>query len=85
MNIVPVIAKADTLTPKEIAELKKRILKELECHEVNAYQLPECEEDEDDDFKATDRQLKVRYSSRNIEIYPSSSFRSNQFHYFVLI
>lgn len=59
MNIVPVIAKADTLTPKEVAELKKRVLKELECHEVMVYQLPECDEDEDDEFKDTDRQLKV--------------------------
>ncbi|OQR70445.1 septin-2-like, partial [Tropilaelaps mercedesae] len=58
VNIVPVIAKADTLTPKEVVELKKRILKELECHEVNVYQLPDCEEDEDDEFKDTDRQLK---------------------------
>ncbi|XP_022696636.1 septin-2-like isoform X1 [Varroa jacobsoni] len=58
VNIVPVIAKADTLTPKEVTELKKRVLKELECHEVMVYQLPECDEDEDDEFKDTDRQLK---------------------------
>ncbi|RXG52341.1 Cytosolic non-specific dipeptidase, partial [Armadillidium vulgare] len=41
VNIVPVIAKADTLTPAEI------------------YQFPECDEDEDEDFKLQDQALKA--------------------------
>ncbi|XP_028968815.1 septin-2 [Galendromus occidentalis] len=58
VNIVPVIAKADTLSPKEAAELKKIIMKELESHEIRVYQLPECDEDEDEELKTTDRDLK---------------------------
>lgn len=57
---MPVIAKADTLSPKEAADLKKKVMKELESHEIKVYQLPECDEDEDEEIKRTDHDLKVR-------------------------
>lgn len=58
VNIVPVIAKADTLTPAEIRNMKNRILRELEENEVTVYQLPDCDSDEDEDIKLQDRELK---------------------------
>ncbi|XP_076337357.1 septin-2-like isoform X3 [Tachypleus tridentatus] len=58
VNIVPVIAKADTLNTNEIRRLKDKILRELEENEVHVYQLPECDSDEDDEFKQQDRELK---------------------------
>ncbi|KAL1478589.1 hypothetical protein MTO96_034975 [Rhipicephalus appendiculatus] len=58
VNIVPVIAKADTLTPTEVRQMKDRVLRELEEHQVTVYQLPECDSDEDDDIKLQDRELK---------------------------
>ncbi|KAJ3115652.1 hypothetical protein HDU96_000270 [Phlyctochytrium bullatum] len=36
-NVVPVIAKADTLTPEEMASFKKAILKDFEKHDIRAY------------------------------------------------
>ena len=61
MNIVPVIAKADTLTKKEISRLKKRILDEIAKHNIKIYQLPDVEEDEEEDYKEQTRVLKVRF------------------------
>lgn len=58
VNIVPVIAKADVLTKKEIKDLKKRILDEINEHQIRIYPLPECDSDEDDDYKEQVRQLK---------------------------
>ncbi|XP_064460849.1 septin-2-like isoform X2 [Ornithodoros turicata] len=58
VNIVPVIAKADTLTPAEVRATKERILRELEENEVTIYQLPECDSDEDEDLKLQDKELK---------------------------
>ncbi|XP_031224861.1 septin-2 [Mastomys coucha] len=46
VNIVPVIAKADTLTLKERERLKKRILDEIEEHSIKIYHLPDAESDE---------------------------------------
>uniref|UniRef100_A0A8C5KXC4 Septin-7 n=1 Tax=Jaculus jaculus TaxID=51337 RepID=A0A8C5KXC4_JACJA len=59
VNIVPVIAKADTLTLKEREWLKKRILDEIEEHSIKIYHLPDAESDEDEDFKEQTRLLKA--------------------------
>ena len=63
VNIVPVIAKADTLTKKEISRLKKRILDEIAKHNIKIYQLPDVEEDEEEDYKEQTRVLKVHFYS----------------------
>lgn len=58
VNIVPVIAKADCLTKKEIERLKTRILKEIEANGIKIYSLPDCDSDEDEEYKEQVRQLK---------------------------
>lgn len=60
VNIVPVIAKADTLTKAEINRLKKRVLEEIAKNSIKIYQLPEVEEDEEEDYKEQTRVLKVK-------------------------
>jgi len=58
VNIVPVIAKADVLTKKEMQRLKTRIMQEIEDNGIKIYTLPECDSDEDEDYKEQVRQLK---------------------------
>lgn len=58
VNIVPVIAKADCLTKREIQRLKMRILQEIEDNGIKIYSLPECDSDEDEEYKEQVRQLK---------------------------
>ncbi|XP_072043993.1 septin-5-like isoform X2 [Amphiura filiformis] len=58
VNIVPVIAKADCLTPSEVKTLKRRILDEISDHEIRIYSFPDCDSDEDDEFKQADQELK---------------------------
>lgn len=58
VNIVPVIAKADCLTKKEMERLKSRVLKEIENNGIKIYPLPDCDSDEDEDYKEQVRQLK---------------------------
>jgi septin 7 len=43
VNIVPVIAKADTLTHEEMAIFKQNILKDLDTHEIKIYKFPDQE------------------------------------------
>ncbi|KAG8306153.1 Septin-4 [Homalodisca vitripennis] len=59
VNIVPVIAKADTLTAAEVKRLKQRILQDIEENQIQIYQFPECDSDEDEEFKQQDRELKA--------------------------
>jgi len=59
VNIVPVIAKADTLTKKEVISLKQRILQEIQENSIQIYQFPEADEEEDDEeFIVVNKQLK---------------------------
>ena len=48
---MPVIAKADCLTKKEIAALKIRILDEIAENGIKIYSLPDCDSDEDEEYK----------------------------------
>ena len=47
MNIIPLIAKADTLTPDECHEFKREILREIELHKINIYKFPDGADDEE--------------------------------------
>lgn len=58
VNIVVVIGKADSLTTTEIRKLKQNILQDLEQNNIQLYQFPDCDSDEDEDFKQQDRELK---------------------------
>jgi len=58
VNIVPVIAKADTLTHAELLRLKKRISDEIAAESIQTYSLPECDDDEDEEYKEQCKQLK---------------------------
>lgn len=59
VNIVPIIGKCDTLTATELKVMKKKILEEIAENEIRIYDFPNCDEDEDDDFKELCRELKA--------------------------
>lgn len=58
VNVVLVIGKADAMTTTEMKRLKENILNDLEAHSIQLYQFPDCDSDEDDEFKQQDRELK---------------------------
>ncbi|XP_009887172.1 PREDICTED: septin-4 [Charadrius vociferus] len=58
VNIVPVLAKADTLTPIEVERMKNKIREEIDHYGIRIYQFPECDSDEDEEFKLQDQALK---------------------------
>lgn len=61
MNLIPVIAKADALTKNEVNALKKRIMTEIKANNIHVYSIPECDSDEDDEFKEQVRQIKAAF------------------------
>ncbi|XP_039636576.1 septin 5b isoform X2 [Perca fluviatilis] len=58
VNVVPLIAKADCLTPAEIKKLKERLREEIDREGIKVYQFPDCDSDEDEEFKRIDKELK---------------------------
>lgn len=59
VNVVPLIAKSDFLTPQETKQLKEKILNEIKHHRIQIYSIPDCDPDEDEDYKAHVNQLKI--------------------------
>ncbi|KAK1341669.1 hypothetical protein QTO34_018086 [Cnephaeus nilssonii] len=57
VNIIPVIAKADTMTLEEKSEFKQRVRKELEVHGIEFY--PQKEFDEDLEDKTENDKIRV--------------------------
>ncbi|XP_037089199.1 septin-2-like [Pollicipes pollicipes] len=74
VNLVPVVAKADTLTKAEMERLKVRLRAEIGEHGIRVYQLPDCDTDEDEEYKQQVKQLKAAMpfavcgSSQQIEV-----------------
>ncbi|XP_074547189.1 septin 5b [Halichoeres trimaculatus] len=58
VNVVPLISKADCLTPTEIKKLKERLREEIDKYGIKIYQFPDCDSDEDEEFKRQDKELK---------------------------
>ncbi|KAI8052896.1 Septin-domain-containing protein [Syncephalis plumigaleata] len=46
VNLIPVIAKSDTLTEEEISDFKKRILADIQYHKIQIFQAPQYEYDD---------------------------------------
>jgi len=61
VNLIPVIAKADTLTDDEVAQFKARILSDLAHHRIDIYQAPQYDH-EDEETLAENEEIVVRPS-----------------------
>lgn len=59
VNVLPIIAKSDTLTKHELESLKKTVLEEINQNKIKMYDFPECDEDEDEEFKELTKELKA--------------------------
>uniref|UniRef100_A0A3P8WU74 LIM domain kinase 1 n=1 Tax=Cynoglossus semilaevis TaxID=244447 RepID=A0A3P8WU74_CYNSE len=58
VNIIPVLAKADCLTQAEVCRKKMKVREEIKRFGINIYQFPECDSDEEEEFKRQDQILK---------------------------
>lgn len=61
VNIVPVIGKADSLTKKELEQLKRNIMNDIEKYDVKIYEFPLCDSDDDEEFKKLDNEIKSSF------------------------
>nr|XP_015817035.2 septin-5 isoform X1 [Nothobranchius furzeri] len=58
VNIIPLLAKADSLTQAEILKKKMKIREDIRQFGVNIYQFPDCDSDEDEELKTQEQFLK---------------------------
>ncbi|RSH77933.1 uncharacterized protein EHS24_003006 [Apiotrichum porosum] len=58
VNVIPVIGKADSLTPSELKSFKKRIMEDIEYYGIPVYNFPYDPEEDDEDTIADNRELR---------------------------
>lgn len=58
VNVIPVIGKADSLTPAELAEFKKLIMEDIEHYRIPVYNFPYDIEEDDEDTVEENAELR---------------------------
>ncbi|CAF3136839.1 unnamed protein product [Rotaria sp. Silwood2] len=58
VNIIPIMAKADALTSDELIQMKQIIIEQIHNNNIEIYQIPDCDSDEDEELKEKNIQLK---------------------------
>ena len=85
VNVVPVIAKADTLTIEERDSFKQRIREDLSFHGINIYPTAYGAEDEEDEATNTKIEVLVEESCLTLFTFtvlsPSLSFSPSPSHF----
>ncbi|KAF7306691.1 hypothetical protein MIND_00460800 [Mycena indigotica] len=59
VNVIPVIGKADTLTPSELKGFKKRIMEDIEHYDMLVYNFPYDIEEDDEDTIQDNSELRA--------------------------
>jgi cell division control protein 11 len=58
-NVIPVIAKADSMLPAELSAFKKRIMEDIEYYKIPIYNFPYDEEEDDEEIIEENNELRV--------------------------
>ncbi|KAJ7102188.1 septin [Mycena belliarum] len=58
VNVIPVIGKADTLTPTELKGFKKRIMEDIDHYDIPVYNFPYDVEEDDEDTIQDNSELR---------------------------
>lgn len=58
VNVIPVIGKADTMTPAELAETKKLVMEDIEHYRIPVYNFPYDIEEDDEDTVEENAELR---------------------------
>jgi len=59
VNIIPVLAKADTMTPEECQHVKDTVMEQIQIAKIKIYEFPDVSDGEEND-KKENRQMKER-------------------------
>jgi cell division control protein 11 len=59
VNIIPVIAKGDSLSPAELKTFKQRVMEDIENYKIPIYNFPYDEEEDDEETVQENHELRV--------------------------
>ena len=73
VNVIPVVGKADSLTPSELKNFKKRVMEDIEHYEIPIYSFPYDVEEDDEETVMDNSELRVSGS----DCFGEFSFNAN--------
>jgi cell division control protein 11 len=59
VNVIPVVGRADSLTPQELRDFKRRIMEDIEHYNIPIYNFPYDAEEDDEDTVEENSELRV--------------------------
>ncbi|KAI7861489.1 Septin-domain-containing protein [Spinellus fusiger] len=59
VNVIPVVGRADSLTPQELADFKKRVMEDIEHYKIPIYNFPYDVEEDDEDTIEENSELRA--------------------------
>ncbi|KAJ1857039.1 Cell division control protein 11 [Coemansia sp. RSA 1822] len=59
-NIIPVVARSDSLTPRELVLFKQRIMNDIAAYNIPVFNFPNSEEDDDEDDETAEENSELR-------------------------
>ncbi|KAL1918532.1 uncharacterized protein VTP21DRAFT_3192 [Calcarisporiella thermophila] len=59
VNVIPVIGKADTFTPEELKEFKKKVMEDIEYYNIPIYNFPYDPEEDDEETVEENSELRA--------------------------
>lgn len=62
VNLIPIIAKADTMTDDEVQQFKARILSDIHHHGISIYEAPVYDK-EDEETMLENEEILVRHTN----------------------
>jgi cell division control protein 11 len=62
VNVIPVIGRADSLTASELRAFKKRVMEDIDHHDIPVYNFPYDVEEDDEETIQENMELRVSVS-----------------------
>ncbi|KAH8923850.1 GTP binding protein [Atractiella rhizophila] len=59
VNVIPVVGKADSMTPSELSDFKKRVMEDIEHYQIPVYNFPYDVEEDDEETIADNSELRA--------------------------
>nr|CAG8497676.1 3436_t:CDS:10 [Entrophospora candida] len=79
VNLIPVIAKSDTLTEDEIKQFKQRILDDIAYHKIQIYQAPQYEYDDPETVAENREIIVIVGSDKEVELQDGRRVRGRKY------
>lgn len=80
VNVIPVVGKADSLTPSELKGFKKRIMEDIEYYGIPIYNFPYDVEEDDEETITDNSELRVSLARRSYNRYELNVDHRPYFH-----